>query len=36
MTKEAGAKNIAAWALCGKLDFVIWLAADSLAAAMAH
>lgn len=29
-----GTNNIAAWALCGKLDFMIWLAADSLAAAI--
>ena len=29
-----GTDNIAAWALCGKLDFLIWLAVDSLAAAI--
>ena len=31
---RTGTNNIAAWALCGKLDFMIWLAADSLAAAI--
>ncbi len=31
---RTGTDNIAAWALCGKLDFVIWLAADSLTAAV--
>lgn len=29
-----GTDNIAAWALCGKLDLLIWLVADSLAAAL--
>lgn len=32
---STGTDNIAAWALCGKLDFLIWLIADSLAAAVA-
>lgn len=31
---STGTDNIAAWALCGKLDFLIWLSADSLAAAI--
>ncbi len=31
---STGTDNIAAWALCGKLDFMIWLCADSLAAAI--
>ena len=31
---RTGTDNIAAWALCGKLDFAIWLIADSLAAAI--
>jgi putative MATE family efflux protein len=31
---STGTDNIAAWALCGKLDFLIWLAVDSLAAAI--
>lgn len=30
---STGTDNIAAWALCGKLDFMIWLIVDSLAAA---
>lgn len=29
-----GTDNIAAWALCGKLDFMIWLVADSLGVAI--
>nr|HML45855.1 MATE family efflux transporter [Clostridia bacterium] len=29
-----GTDNIAAWALCGKLDFAFWLAVDALAAAV--
>jgi Na+-driven multidrug efflux pump len=29
-----GTDNIAAWALCGKLDFLVWLLVDSLAAAI--
>ena len=29
-----GTDNIAAWALCGKLDFLIWLSADSMAMAV--
>ena len=29
-----GTSHIAAWALCGKLDFLIWLLVDSLAAAI--
>lgn len=29
-----GTNAIAAWALCGKLDFIIWLAADSMADAV--
>jgi len=29
-----GTDNIAAWALCGKLDFLIWVSADSIAAAV--
>lgn len=32
---QTGTDNIVAWALCGKLDFLIWLAADSFAAAIA-
>ncbi|WP_298580982.1 MATE family efflux transporter [uncultured Olegusella sp.] len=32
---STGTDNIAAWALCGKLDFMIWLITDSLAAAIA-
>lgn len=32
---STGTDNIAAWALCGKLDFMIWLITDSLAAAVA-
>lgn len=32
---QTGTDNIVAWALCGKLDFLIWLAADSFAAAVA-
>lgn len=32
---ETGTDNIAAWALCGKLDFMIWLITDSLASAVA-
>lgn len=31
---STGTDNIAAWALCGKLDFLIFLVADSLAAAV--
>ena len=31
---STGTDNIAAWALCGKLDFLIWLVADSLAIAV--
>ena len=31
---QTGTDNIAAWALCGKLDFLIWLCADSLASAI--
>ncbi len=31
---QTGTDNIVAWALCGKLDFLIWLVADSLAAAI--
>ncbi len=31
---RSGTENIAAWALCGKLDFLIWLCADSLAIAV--
>ena len=31
---STGADNIAAWALCGKLDLMIWLIADSMAAAI--
>lgn len=31
---QTGTDNIVAWALCGKLDFLIWLAADSLGAAV--
>lgn len=31
---STGTDNIAAWALCGKLDFMIWLITDSLAAAI--
>jgi putative MATE family efflux protein len=31
---STGTDNIAAWALCGKLDFLIWLVTDSLAAAI--
>jgi len=31
---RTGTDNIAAWALCGKLDLIIWLAADSLTAAI--
>lgn len=30
-----GTDNIAAWALCGKLDFLIWIIVDSLASATA-
>lgn len=30
-----GVDNIAAWALCGKLDFLIWVSLDSMAAAVA-
>lgn len=29
---QTGTDNIVAWALCGKLDFLIWLAADSFVA----
>ena len=29
-----GTDNIAAWALCGKLDFMVWLIADSLASSL--
>ncbi len=29
-----GTDNIAAWALCGKLDFLIWIIVDSLASAI--
>ena len=32
---RTGTDNIAAWALCGKLDFMIWLIADSLSEAVA-
>ncbi len=31
---STGTDNIAAWALCGKLDFMIWLITDSLAIAV--
>ncbi len=31
---KTGTDYIAAWALCGKLDFLIWLIVDSLAAAV--
>ncbi len=31
---STGTDNIAAWALCGKLDFMVWLVTDSLAAAI--
>ena len=31
---STGEDNIAAWALCGKLDLLIWLIADSMAAAI--
>ena len=31
---RTGTDNIAAWALCGKLDFMIWLIADSLSEAV--
>ena len=31
---STGTDYIAAWALCGKLDFLIWLAVDSLASAI--
>ena len=31
---STGTDNIAAWALCGKMDFLIWLVTDSLAAAI--
>jgi putative MATE family efflux protein len=31
---STGTDNIAAWALCGKLDFLVWLSVDSLAAAI--
>lgn len=30
-----GMDNIAAWALCGKLDFLIWVSLDSMSAAVA-
>lgn len=30
-----GTNNIAAWALCGKLDMLIWMCADSIPAALA-
>lgn len=32
---QTGTDNIVAWALCGKLDFLIWLAVDSFGAAIA-
>lgn len=31
---HTGTDDITAWAMCGKLDFLIWLLADSLAAAL--
>lgn len=32
---STGSNNIAAWALCGKLDFLVFLIADSIAGAIA-
>lgn len=31
---QTGTDNIAAWALCGKMDFLIWLVLDALGAAV--